>query len=355
MLDVPDNGALRVSPELRRAQEEAVRALRDRGMRVKTVTFKGLEKQFDVWSAMMSEAQEHPFSHMLGEARVRAGRELVKHALGRSAHTPPSALLALVDLLLDVRLFPGLSRRMTALGHELRASVTEALGLTACCSTRRTRWCAAPRHGVPLRWLMRMHQPVGVSRDRERPGAAGDAGSGRTRRGGVAARLPGGVGTRQRPRHDRRRDGARAHARGGPPPALSGLAGLGAPVGVIAASEGARVGRVARQAEEMSWLPWNAEWFRGDPIGKGHYAAAPSGSDAVRAAQRDPKRRDLRRRAANTRSSRAASALRPGSLAQAKGHRAGSSRRWSVRRAEVHRYEAHGVGRVNLKIKRFVD
>ena len=27
----------------------------------------------------------------------------------------------------------------------------------------------------------------------------------------------------------------------------------------------------------------------------------------------------------------------------------------SVRRAEVHSYEAHGVGRVNLKIKRFVD
>lgn len=157
LLDVPDNGALRVSPELRRAQEEAVRVLRDRGMRVKTVTFKGLEKQFDVWSAMMSEAQEHPFSHMLGEGRrVRAGRELVKHALGRSAHTLPSALLALVDPL--PRLFPGLSRRMTALGHELRASVTEALGSDGVLLYP-SYTVPAPRHGVPLRWLMRMHHP----------------------------------------------------------------------------------------------------------------------------------------------------------------------------------------------------
>lgn len=157
LLDVPDNGALRVSPELRRAQEEAVRVLRDRGMRVKTVTFKGLEKQFDVWSAMMSEAQEHPFSHMLGEGRrVRAGRELVKHALGRSSHTLPSALLALVDPL--PRLFPGLSRRMTALGHELRASVTEALGSDGVLLYP-SYTVPAPRHGVPLRWLMRMHHP----------------------------------------------------------------------------------------------------------------------------------------------------------------------------------------------------
>ena len=157
LLDVPDNGALRVSPELRRAQEEAVRVLRDRGMRVKTVTFKGLEKQFDVWSAMMSEAQEHPFSHMLGEGRrVRAGRELVKHALGRSAHTLPSALLALVDPL--PRLFPGLSRRMMALGHELRASVTGALGSDGVLLYP-SYTVPAPRHGVPLRWLMRMHHP----------------------------------------------------------------------------------------------------------------------------------------------------------------------------------------------------
>jgi fatty acid amide hydrolase 2 len=157
LLDVPDNGALRVSPELRRAQEEAVRVLRDRGMRVRQVSFKGLEKQFDVWSAMMADAQEHPFAHMLGEGRrVRAGLEVVKHLLGRSQHTLPASLLALVDPV--PKLFPGLARRMIALGHELRASVAEALGADGVLLYP-SYTVPAPRHGVPVRWLVRMHHP----------------------------------------------------------------------------------------------------------------------------------------------------------------------------------------------------
>ncbi|MBM4246222.1 MAG: amidase [Deltaproteobacteria bacterium] len=157
LLDVPDNGVLRVSPELRRAQEEAVRVLRDRGMRVREVSFKGLEKQFDVWSAMMADAQEHPFSHMLGEGRrVRAGLEIVKHLLGRSQHTLPASLLALVDPV--PKLFPGLARRMIALGHELRASFAEALGPDGVLLYP-SYTVPAPRHGVPVRWLVRMHHP----------------------------------------------------------------------------------------------------------------------------------------------------------------------------------------------------
>lgn len=157
LLDVPDNGALRVSPELRRAQEDAVHVLRDRGMRVRTVTFKGLEKQFDVWSAMMAEAQEHPFAHMLGEGRrVRAGREIVKYGLGRSNHTLVASLLALVDPV--PKLLPGLSRRMVALGQELRASITEALGADGVLLYP-SYTVPAPRHGVPVRWLLRMHHP----------------------------------------------------------------------------------------------------------------------------------------------------------------------------------------------------
>jgi len=157
LLDVPDNGALRVSAELRRAQEDAVRVLRDRGMRVREVSFKGLEKQFDVWSAMMADTQEHSFSHMLGEGRrVRAGLEVVKHLLGRSQHTLPASLLALVDPV--PKLFPGLARRMIALGHELRASFAEALGPDGVLLYP-SYTVPAPRHGVPVRWLVRMHHP----------------------------------------------------------------------------------------------------------------------------------------------------------------------------------------------------
>jgi fatty acid amide hydrolase 2 len=157
LLDVPDNGVLRVSPEMRRAQEDAVRVLRDRGMRVRTASFKGLEKQFDVWSAMMSDAQEHPFSHMLGEGRrVRAGLEIVKHGLGRSDHMLVSSLLALVDPL--PRFLPGLSRRMIELGQKLRADVSDALGPDGVLLYP-SYTVPAPRHGVPVRWLLRMHHP----------------------------------------------------------------------------------------------------------------------------------------------------------------------------------------------------
>jgi len=157
LLDVADNGALRVSADLRAAQESAVRVLRERGMKVRQVSFAGLEKQFDVWSAMMAEAQEHSFGHMLGEGRrVRAGVEIVKHGFGRSDHTLVASLLALVDPL--PKLLPGLTRRMVELGRRLRAEIGDALGPDGVLLYP-SYSVPAPRHGVPVRWLLRMHHP----------------------------------------------------------------------------------------------------------------------------------------------------------------------------------------------------
>lgn len=157
LLDVPDNGTLRVSADLRRVQEAAVRVLRERGMRVKQVSFAGLAKQFDVWSAMMTEAQEHPFAQMLGEGRrVRPGLELVKHGLGRSDYTLVSSLLALVDPL--PKLMPKLAQRMIDLGRRLRAEIAEAMGPDGVLLYP-SYTVTAPRHGEPVRWLFRLHNP----------------------------------------------------------------------------------------------------------------------------------------------------------------------------------------------------
>jgi len=158
LLDVPDNGALRVAPALRAAQERAVRVLEERGMRVRRASFEGLRKQFDVWSAMMAEAQAEPFAHMLGDGRrrVRPGVEIVKHGLGRSDYTLVASLLALVDPL--PKLLPGLARRTIELGRRLRAEVEDALGADGVLLYP-SYTVPAPRHGVPVRWLLRMHHP----------------------------------------------------------------------------------------------------------------------------------------------------------------------------------------------------
>lgn len=158
LLDVADNGALRVSPDLRAAQESAVRALCERGMKVRRVSFAPLQKQFDIWSAMMAEAQAEPFGHMLGDGqrRVRPGLEILKHGLGRSDHTLVASLLALVDPV--PKLLPSLTRRTAELGRQLRAEVCAALGPDGVLLYP-SYTVPAPRHGVPVRWLLRMHHP----------------------------------------------------------------------------------------------------------------------------------------------------------------------------------------------------
>ena len=158
LLDVADNGQLAISAELRAAQENAVRVLRDLGMKTRRVSFAGLEKQFDVWSAMMADAQHEPFASMLGEGRqrVRAGVEILKYGLGRSDHTLVASLLALVDPL--PKLMPGLTRRMVELGRKLRADIADALGADGVLLYP-SYTVVAPRHGAPVRWLMRLHMP----------------------------------------------------------------------------------------------------------------------------------------------------------------------------------------------------
>ncbi len=158
LIDVADNGALRVSPELRAAQESAVRVLRERGMKVREASFAGLRRQFDIWSAMMAEAQAEPFGHMLadGGPPMRPGLEILKHGLGRSDYTLVASLLALVDPL--PKLLPGLARRTIDLGRRLRAEVEEALGPDGVLLYP-SYTVPAPRHGVPVRWLLRMHHP----------------------------------------------------------------------------------------------------------------------------------------------------------------------------------------------------
>lgn len=157
LLDVADNGAMEVSPDLQAAQRRAVQVLGELGMKPRSASFPGLEKQFDVWSAMMAQAQEMSFGRMLGQGRaIFPLWELLKHVLGRSDYMLISTLLALVDPL--PKLLPALARRMVELGLRLRAEVSAALG-TGGALLYPSYTQPAPHHGQPVRWASRLHMP----------------------------------------------------------------------------------------------------------------------------------------------------------------------------------------------------
>jgi fatty acid amide hydrolase 2 len=159
VLDVPDSGRLGISDELRAAQERAAATLSARGARVRTMRFPELRHQFEIWSAMLGEAEDVPFAEVLGDGRhVPAARELAKWAVGRSDHTLMALLLALFDPI--TRLLPGLTSRFIDAGLRLRAALEDALGphgvmLYPVYPT------TAPRHGAPVWSYLSLRFPSG--------------------------------------------------------------------------------------------------------------------------------------------------------------------------------------------------
>lgn len=159
VLDVASDGKLGVSAELRRAQEEAARALRAAGAHVEEASFPALAQQFEIWSAMLGAAQEVPFGTMLGEGTpIAPAREVLRWALGRSPHTLMASLLALADPVTHA--LPRLTARYVAKGKALQQEITRALGpdgvmLYPAYST------VAPRHDEPARDALRLRFPAG--------------------------------------------------------------------------------------------------------------------------------------------------------------------------------------------------
>jgi fatty acid amide hydrolase 2 len=147
VLNVPDNGALDVSADLRDAQSRVVSALEARGMRVRQGAFPELKRQFEIWSAMMGRERDTPFGTLLKEGRkMYPAWELAKLVAGRSDHTMMAVLLALVEPLPD--LLPGLSRKLIAMAASLRGAILEALG-DGGVMLYPTYVTPAPKHGRP--------------------------------------------------------------------------------------------------------------------------------------------------------------------------------------------------------------
>jgi fatty acid amide hydrolase 2 len=127
VISVEDDGRLAVSADLRRAQEDAARALEARGARVRRAKLAGLARSVEIWSAMMDAAGGPSFSSMLGNGReIAAARELVRFALGRSPHTLPAIVLALVEKV--PKLIPAHGQRLIELGAQLKRELVDLIG-----------------------------------------------------------------------------------------------------------------------------------------------------------------------------------------------------------------------------------
>jgi fatty acid amide hydrolase 2 len=127
VISVEDDGRIAVSEDLRRAQRDALRALERRGARVRTARVAGLARSIEIWSAMLAAAGGPSFSWLLGNGKeIKAGRELLRFALGRSPHTLPAIALALIEKL--PALLPARNQEFLALGAALRQELRALLG-----------------------------------------------------------------------------------------------------------------------------------------------------------------------------------------------------------------------------------
>jgi len=149
VLDVATDGRWRPQAELAQAQRRAAQHLAARGATVEPRLFPAFRQSLLIWAAAMEEASPDKFAAMMGEGEVvPPGRELMRWAARRSAHTLPAIGLALVENVLDM--LPGDIGRYRELGDRLRQEVIDAMGSRGVLlyppypST-------APRHGEPLR------------------------------------------------------------------------------------------------------------------------------------------------------------------------------------------------------------
>jgi fatty acid amide hydrolase 2 len=149
VVDVEDNGRLRVSPPLREAQAKAARALHRKGAQLVETRPARFKRSIEIWSAMLGSVEQTSFYQSMcdGQPAFSRGLELLKWSVGRSDHTLPAIVLAIVEGV--TKLSPDKTRAFCQTGLELKKEIAEMLGdhgVMLFPSYPET----APRHHAPL-------------------------------------------------------------------------------------------------------------------------------------------------------------------------------------------------------------
>jgi fatty acid amide hydrolase 2 len=155
VLDVPDNGRLSVSRDVRRAQERCAALLARRGAKVRVERIDALRHSAEIWGAMLGSAEEVTFRELMANgAPFSPGLELLRWTVGRSHHTLPALALALIEGVTKLR--PADTARFVAMGRALRRELDGLLDERAVLLFP-TYPTVAPKHGAallfPVKWM----------------------------------------------------------------------------------------------------------------------------------------------------------------------------------------------------------
>jgi fatty acid amide hydrolase 2 len=155
VLDVPDNGRLAVSRDVRRAQARCAAILARRGATVRAERIDALRHSGEIWSAMLGSAEEVTFRELMANgAPFSPARELARWSVGRSHHTLPALVLALVEGVTKLR--PDDTARFVAMGRALRRELDSLLDERTVMLFP-TYPTVAPKHGAallfPVKWM----------------------------------------------------------------------------------------------------------------------------------------------------------------------------------------------------------
>jgi fatty acid amide hydrolase 2 len=144
----PDRGP-RARKDMREAQARAAQALQAAGARHEHIDLPLLDKGFDIWSSMLAEAGGPSFAEMMYGTRspLRASLELGRLIVGRSPHTLPLVILAMLEKVPE--LAPGRAKKFVAMGHTLKQQLEDALSDDGILVTLPYTE-VAPKHGKPL-------------------------------------------------------------------------------------------------------------------------------------------------------------------------------------------------------------
>jgi fatty acid amide hydrolase 2 len=127
VVDVRGNGLIGVDDALLDAQERAAIALEQRGAKVVRARIDSLKSSIEMWSSTLAAAGGASFGTLLGNGEpVRALEQLARWAIGRSPHTLPAIVLALVEKI--PALLPERATAMIALTRALRHDIVSLIG-----------------------------------------------------------------------------------------------------------------------------------------------------------------------------------------------------------------------------------
>ena len=155
VVTIDTDGRTPVHSDLRRAQQRVAAHLSRIGCEVRHVRLDALRRAAEIWMAMMSSAAETKFGDLLGNGQpLHLGREALRFGLGRSTHTLPALLLAVLEkapVMQSKHLDP-----LIAMGGELRKELQDTIGSHGVMLYP-SHGVPAPRHGAPLlrptRWV----------------------------------------------------------------------------------------------------------------------------------------------------------------------------------------------------------